>query len=206
MSFPVEFSVGSLHLSAHLIFEVLAFFVGYRYFVFLRKGREDHISEENRIKIIAGAALGAFFFSRLLGSLENPAGWFHEDNFWLYFFKNKTIVGGLLGGLLGVELIKKVIGERQSSGDLFVFPLMLAMMIGRVGCFSSGVYEATFRIETAMPFGLDLGDGLTRHPVALYEIAFLGAFWIFLHWLSQKNELPSGWLFQFLCSAICFSG
>ena len=167
MSFPVEFSVGALRLSAHLVFEVLAFFLGYRYFIYLRKRQDDPISEENRLIIIAGAAFGAFFLSRLLGSLENPAGWLHEENLWLYFFKNKTIVGGLLGGLIGVELVKKMVGEHRSSGDLFVFPLILAMMIGRIGCFSSGVYEATFGVETAMPFGLDLGDGLNRHPVAL---------------------------------------
>lgn len=201
MTFPVEFGVGSFRLSAHLVFEVLAFAIGYRYFVYLRKQDEDHISDGSRIWIIIGAAFGAFFFSRLLGALENPSAWFASDRPFFYFFANKTIVGGLLGGLLGVELIKKAIGEQQSSGDLFTFPLILAMMIGRVGCFSSGIYEATFGVETALPFGMDLGDGLQRHPVALYEIIFLGLLWFGLKKLSEKRDLKSGHLFQYFMIA-----
>jgi phosphatidylglycerol:prolipoprotein diacylglycerol transferase len=91
----------------------------------------------------------------------------------LYLYQTKTIMGGLAGGLLGVEIVKKVIGEKRSSGDLFTLPLILAIMIGRIGCFLSGVSEPTFGVETNMPWGMDLGDGLFRHPTSLYEILFL---------------------------------
>ena len=53
-------------------------------------------------------------------------------------------MGGLFGGLLGVELAKKIIGEKQSSGDLFVFPIILGIFIGRIGCFLSGINEFTY--------------------------------------------------------------
>ena len=56
-----------------------------------------------------------------------------------------TIVGALLGGLLVVEITKKIIHEKSSSGDLFTYPLILAMMIGRIGCFTSGLTEETYQ-------------------------------------------------------------
>lgn len=45
----------------------------------------------------------------------------------IYFMGNKTIVGGFLGGLIGVEITKKKIGVTTSSGDLMVYPLIVAM-------------------------------------------------------------------------------
>lgn len=197
MNFPVEIGIGNFKLSAHLLFESLAFFIGYRYYIYSRGNTQDTISTDNRVWLIIGAAFGAFLFSRLIGSLENPQAWWQTAHPLLYFFQNKTIVGGLFGGLLGVELMKLFIKEKHSSGDLFTPPLILAMMIGRIGCFSSGVYEETYGIETMLPFGMNLGDGLLRHPVTLYEIAFLGLLWSILTWIKQHYRLKNGYLFKF---------
>ena len=61
-------------------------------------------------------------------------------------------MGGLFGGLLGVELVKKMIGEKQSSGDLFTLPIILGIIIGRLGCFLTGIKEFTFGKETSFLF------------------------------------------------------
>ncbi|MEO0470324.1 MAG: prolipoprotein diacylglyceryl transferase family protein [Bacteroidota bacterium] len=201
MSFPLEFGIGKGAISAHLIFETLAFFLAFRYFLSLRRGTEDVISQENRIWIIMGATFGALLGSRLLGALEDPVGWANSGNHFLYFFANKTIVGGLAGGLFAVEGVKKLIGEKRSSGDLFTFPIMLGMIIGRIGCFTSGVYEQTYGIETTFIWGMDLGDGLRRHPVALYEIGFLLFLWIGLKIIEGNWRLTSGLRFQFFMIA-----
>jgi len=115
---------------------------------------------------------------------------------WLYFYSNKTLVGGLLGGLTGVELVKKIVKERQNSGDLFVFPLLLGMIIGRIGCFSAGVYEETYGLPSRLPWAMDLGDGVFRHPVTLYEILFLTSLWLCLALLKKHYVLPPGALFK----------
>jgi hypothetical protein len=70
MQFPVHFGFGGFSISAHFVFETLAFIIGFRYFLYLRKKVEDPISEGNRIWILIAAAAGALIFSRLLGSLE----------------------------------------------------------------------------------------------------------------------------------------
>jgi phosphatidylglycerol---prolipoprotein diacylglyceryl transferase len=116
MTFPVDFVVGPVRVDLHLVFELLGMAVGYRYFVFLRNKQIDHISDQNRVWVFIGAAFGAFFFSRILGALENPLALFESENPIIYFFANKTIVGGLLGGLIGVELVKYFIGEKKIDG------------------------------------------------------------------------------------------
>jgi phosphatidylglycerol:prolipoprotein diacylglycerol transferase len=188
-------------VSLHVVFETLGMAAGFRYFLFLRKRRADRIGDANRVWIIIGAAFGAFVFSRVVGALENPVSFFHSPHPLLYFYSNKTIVGGLLGGLLMVEMVKKVIGERQSSGDLFTYPLILAMMIGRIGCFTSGMAEETYGVPTRCFLGMDLGDGVPRHPVTLYEIAFLGILWLSLAWIERRVTLKNGYRFQFFLIA-----
>ncbi|SEV99347.1 prolipoprotein diacylglyceryl transferase [Chitinophaga arvensicola] len=196
MQFPVYIDLFSLHLPLHAVTETLGMFIGFRYFLYLRKRQGDRIESNNRIWAIIGAIFGALFGSRLLGAIENPPGLFQADNLLFYIYQNKTIVGGLLGGLIGVELIKKVIGETHSTGDLFVYPLILAMMIGRIGCFSMGIYEETYGLPTSLPWGLNLGDGIPRHPVSLYEIIFLILLWQMLVFIGRRYALVNGARFK----------
>ena len=71
--------------------------------------------------------------------------------------------------------------QPASTGDLMVTPIVLGLMLGRVGCFLAGLNDDTHGLPTTLPWGLDLGDGLPRHPSALYEIAFLALLGGLLH-------------------------
>lgn len=185
--------------------EWLAFFAGFRYFIYLRNRKGDPYGSDRRTWVVIGATLGALLGSRLVSAFEQPDELLRAPSLLLYIYSNKTIVGGLLGGLLGVELTKKIMGENRSSGDLFVYPLLLAMIIGRIGCFSMGVHEETYGLETRLPWGLDLGDGLRRHPVALYEIVFLILLWLGLRTIERRVILSPGALFKlFLITYLFF--
>lgn len=178
------------------MFEVLAFFIGFRYFLWLRKKRGDAIKTPNRTWIIIGAIIGALIGSRLIGGLEDPTQITKANNVLFYFYQNKTVLGGFLGGLTGVEIVKKIIKEKGASGDLFVYPIILALIIGRMGCFSMGIYEETYGTVTTLPWGMNLGDGLVRHPVSLYEIIFLWVLWVCLWIVQKKFALQQGALFK----------
>ena len=205
MTFPYHIVIGHSYILLHSITELLAYFVGFRYYLFLKKRNGDLISPGNRIWIIIGAIFGALIGSRLLGGLENPPELLNSGNWLKYFYQNKTVLGGLLGGLWAVELTKIAIGEKQSSGDLFVYPLLLALIIGRIGCFSMGIYEETYGNPTNLSWGMHLGDDYIRHPVALYEIIFLFILWISLN-INEKNKvLENGALFKiFMISYLLF--
>ncbi len=180
-------------------------FIGFRYFLFLRKRKGDFIPNQQRIWIITGAIFGALLGSRLVGGFENPAQLLTAKNLLFYFYQHKTVVGGFLGGLFGVEFVKKIIKEKQSSGDLFTYPILLALIIGRIGCFSMGIFEETYGIPTKLITGMDLGDGIYRHPVTLYEIFFLLSLWIGIVQFEKKYSFAEGGRFKiFMIAYLCF--
>lgn len=205
LSFPLELRLGSTQVPFHFLFEALGIFIGFRYFLWLKRTQGDPIASPHRVWILIGATFGAALGSRMLGALENPALLQDATEPWWYAFQQKTIVGGLLGGLFGVELTKFFLGEKQRSGDLFVYPLLLAMIIGRIGCFSMGVYEETYGLPSQLPWALNLGDGINRHPVTLYEMAFLIALWTGLRYWQKRHPLQEGSLFRyFMVAYFCF--
>jgi len=196
LDLPFRPEIAGLEINLHLVLEYLAFIVGFRYYVVLRKKSRDAISDGNRLSIIVGATFGALIGSRLVGWLEDPLPTLYQAN-WLTLLNIKTIMGGLFGGLLGVELAKKMVGETQSSGDLFTLPIIAGIFIGRIGCFLAGTTEFTYGMETSFFLGMDLGDGLQRHPLALYELLFLILLFLYLKNVQKKGKLPSGYLFQY---------
>ena len=105
--------------------------------------------------------------------LEDPQLSWHNLANPAYLIGGKTIVGALVFGLLTVELVKRYIGLHTSTGDLYAIPLALGIAIGRIGCFLTGLPDNTYGTPTSLPWPVDFGDGIPRHPTQLYEIAFL---------------------------------
>jgi prolipoprotein diacylglyceryltransferase len=169
--------IGS-HPAWHPLFETLAYASGYAVFRFNRDRQGDVVAEPQRWSVLAAAAVGALLGSRLLGLAEQwptvTAAWNSGHILALLLSPGgKTIVGGLLGGWIGVEVMKKLSGIRRRTGDLFALPLCVGIAVGRVGCFIAGIADDTYGKPTSLPWAVDLGDGIGRHPVQIYEILFL---------------------------------
>jgi prolipoprotein diacylglyceryltransferase len=195
VTIPFEPIIFGVKINVHLIIEYLAFFIALQYYRRLRKVNADQISDKDRLSIVLGAIIGAFFGSRLIAFLENPMIAIDASNV-INLLTNKSIMGGLFGGLLGVEAAKKIIHVQQSSGDLFTYPIIVGIAIGRVGCFLSGVKEFTYGNETRFFSGMDLGDGVLRHPAALYEVIFLGMLFLILKKITPYTRRENGLLFK----------
>jgi prolipoprotein diacylglyceryltransferase len=103
-----------------------------------------------------------------------------------YLLGGKSIVGGLIGGLIAVELVKRWRSVVVATGDLLVLPLILGIAIGRIGCFLSGLADRTYGIGTSLPWGVDFGDGVLRHPTQVYEIAFLAGLFAVMVLLDRR--------------------
>src|SRR5579863_9511208 len=115
--------IGS-HPVWHPVLETLAYAAGYAVFRRLRARRGDVVEEPQRWTVLAAAAVGALVGSRLLGLGEQwPTGgaaWQQGRMLALFVSPGgKTVVGGLLGGWLGVEIVKRVSGIKRRTGDLF---------------------------------------------------------------------------------------
>ncbi|MBT2765355.1 prolipoprotein diacylglyceryl transferase family protein [Paenibacillus sp. ISL-20] len=171
MEFPVYVYLGSWRIHPHVLFESLAYFIGFRVYLWTR--RPSGMTKLMSLQILAGIIAGAAIGSKLLFWLEDPAVTWEQLRQFHLLWGGKTIVGGLLGGLIGVELTKRWVGWKHSTGDDFVYPLMLGLGLGRIGCFLTGLDDHTYGTPTTWFTGVDFGDGIYRHPTQLYEILFL---------------------------------
>ena len=182
------------------MFETLGYGVGYLLYRRARGRSGDALGDDQRWLVIAAGAVGALVGSRVLGILEQVPV---TQIPWALLIApggGKTIVGGLLGGWIGVELVKRVRGIPSRTGDLFAVPLCVGIAVGRVGCFLAGMADGTYGTATALPWGVDFGDGIPRHPTQLYEIAFLAVVgWVLWRW--GKRPPAPGILFRAFLAA-----
>lgn len=87
-----------------------------------------------------------------------------------------SVVGALVGAIAAVEIYKAIRGVQGSTGAIFVGSFTLGVVIGRFGCLFSGLADQTYGSPTTVPFAVDLGDGIGRHPVQIYESAVMALF------------------------------
>ncbi len=140
--------------------------------------------------------LGGYFGAIILASFEHYDVVLQNiETSKLALIQGKTIVGALLGGLISVEVYKKLIGYTKSTGDDIAIPLTISIAIGRVGCFLTGVSDSTVGRATNSIFGFDFGDGVKRYPLQLFEIAFLMVVLVILLRL-RNREIWNGFKFQ----------
>lgn len=196
MTFPVWFDIGGLKLHPHAAMEVIAYSGGFQIYLWLRRrrGERETVGFEKNMWVIVGAVVGALVGSKVLAWAESWPEYVVAGG-WVVWLGGKTIVGGLLGGWMGVEVAKRMVGVRESTGDLFVFPLIFGMAVGRVGCFLTGLADHTYGVATGLAWGVDFGDGVRRHPTQVYEILFLTG-WAIVLAFANISERRRGTLFR----------
>ena len=137
-----------------------------------------------------GAVAGAY----ALGSANRVLG--HVTG------EGRSILGAILGGILVAEIYKKIHGVRGSTGFIFVLPLAVAIAVGRIGCFSAGLADYTYGTPTSLPWGVDFGDGIPRHPVQLYESLTMAVFAVgFFFWLKRREAEAAAYGFYVFAAA-----
>lgn len=131
------------------------------------------------IGALIGAAVGAkapFLFDDLQATYDGT----------VWITDGRTLTWGLVGGYLGVEIAKRSLGIRARTGDSFAPAVAVSIAIGRVGCFVGG---CCYGAETALPWAVDFGDGVRRHPTQLYESAFHALAFVALLALGKRGLL-----------------
>jgi prolipoprotein diacylglyceryltransferase len=90
------------------------------------------------------------------------------------------------------------------TGDLFAVPLAVGIGIGRIGCFLSGLPDRTYGSPSTMPWAVDFGDGIPRHPTQLYETAFLWLLASFLAGILARPHREGDVFRMFMVSYLAF--
>lgn len=199
-------------LLAHQVFEWLGIAVGVAlYRRQLARAGAPGLLQAGRYGVVVGCVLGAALGNKLVFWLEVPQLWQARTLDWGVLLSGQSIVGGLLGGLLGVELAKWLTGVKQSTGDNFVLPLVLGTVVGRIGCFLAGLHDGTYGNPSTLPWALDFGDGIPRHPTQLYDMAFVAAWGAILlaqqaRWRGQPGLLFKLYLSGYLLWRLAVDG
>lgn len=107
--------------------------------------------------LIIGMALGSILFGSINTYLAGIST------------LSKSLLGGIAGATLFAEIYKKIFGIKGSTGFYFIPGLCVLVIIGRIGCFFAGLPDYTYGIQGNVPWAVDFGDGIPRHPVQLYE-------------------------------------
>ncbi len=190
-----NFTFGKYTISTYSFFVLLGLLVGILWFYFsiTRKGK---LKAGKSYLIVISALIGGLIGSKILVFFENFGVLVnHPENFKYFLLTGKSIVGGLIGGYLGIRIIKKIKKmDNFRCGNDIAPAVALGMAIGRIGCFLTG---CCYGIETNLPIGINFGDGVYRIPTQLIESVF--CFILFLYLLykqrNDKNLLP-GILFK----------
>jgi hypothetical protein len=114
--------------------------------------------------LAVGAGLGAWAAGSL-NTLRGPAPTLSH-----------SVAGALAGAIVAVEVYKLARGIRGSTGGVFVGSLATGIVVGRFGCLFAGLPDFTYGIPTHLPWAVDLGDHIGRHPVQVYESLSMAVF------------------------------
>ena len=196
----------------HLFFEWLALATGVQLYRWQRRrARQPALLQPGSFAVVVGCILGAAIGNKLVFWIEMPHLWQSAAPDWRLIASGQSIVGGLLGGLLGVEIAKKLAGITRSTGDQFILPLVAGTVVGRIGCFLAGLHDGTYGVATALPWGVDFGDGIARHPTQVYDMLFvLAAGALLWRWRAARARSPGLafklYLASYLAWRLCVDG
>lgn len=153
------------------------------------------------LPVYIGALGGAFLGAKLLYLLAE--GWrdWPLDDRWLRLATGKTVLGGLLGGYVGVELMKWLVGYKKSTGDAFALITPLGIALGRVGCCMQGCCigkPTTMKLLAARD-----SLGIARWPSAQIELVFQLTMFAIIFVLRKQTRWHGRLIFlYFVCYGI----
>jgi phosphatidylglycerol:prolipoprotein diacylglycerol transferase len=157
-------------------------------FVIVRRAQPDpHVepmTPRDRFFLAWAAFIGAGLGAKIPFVLAAGHDHWLTPQAWLS--DGKTLLAGMAGGYLGVEVAKRILGVRAKTGDAIAFPLAVCVAVGRWGCFFNG---CCFGTETRAPWAIDFGDGIGRHPTQVYESLFHLAMAVVLWKVARRGLL-----------------
>lgn len=180
----------------HLAFDVLGWagsaalgFVLYRWRLRAPAERTAGVAGPGYVAaLVLGAVAGAWISGSLNTLISSAPSLSH------------SVLGALAGAIVGVETWKLARGVRGSTGGIFTGPFALGLAVGRLGCLFEGLGDRTHGDPTRLPWGVDLGDHVARHPVQVYEaLAMLALVAVYVAGLARRASWAMRRSFYVLC-------
>lgn len=190
---PILFRIGEFDVPSYPFFVLLGLLAGAA--VYLYEAKRRNSLSEHGLLIAFGSLAGGILGAKVLEWMINYKYVIsHLSNLGV-LLSGRTIIGGMLGGVIGANLAKRAIGIKEKRGNLFAPAVALGVAVGRIGCFLRG---CCYGKPTALPWGVDFGDSIPRHPTMLYESVFMLIMFAYLEKIKDKPDIAPGQLFKLL--------
>ena len=197
---PVLFEVLGRGVPTHEFFICLGVAVA-AFIYFLEARRKGRLTEQTAW-IAVGALIGGAILAKVGSAWRFVGSGATVEE--LFLFGGRSILGGLAGAYIGALIAKRLVGYRQSTGDLFAPAVAIGLAIGRIGCFLTEQVGT----PTTMPWGITVSaetaasipncpqclTAQPMHPSFLYEIAFMAVAFAVLWW--GRDRLAAGLSFK----------
>ena len=189
--YPYLFDIGGFHLPTYSVFVIIGLIVGS--LVFFRLSRQQGRNYDNTVLILMGALVFGIIGSKLPILIGNIPKIIEDPTNIMLYLSGRTVVGGLIGGTIGVLLVKRIFNIKERRGNMIAPAAAIGIAFGRIGCYLRG---CCYGIATNVGLGTDFGDGVLRHPTQLYEATFhFLAFFIMMY--QYKRVQKPGVLFKY---------
>lgn len=181
---PILFYIGDNPINSYRFFNALALLIGA--IIYFRLSKPSGFPLEKRVLFSIGAMAGGLLGAKSADILFNFQTIAANPVAYLGASGTRTVMGGIIGGYLGVNIVKRFLGIRDKTGDPFALALSMAMGIGRIGCFMGGCCYG----KPAEGWFTVFMEGANRYPTQLMEMAFDFLLFGFLLYRKDKIKRP----------------
>ncbi|MEI7984914.1 MAG: prolipoprotein diacylglyceryl transferase family protein [Armatimonadota bacterium] len=144
------------------IFNALGYAVGA--FLYWHEAKRRKLATDGMSRIVMIGAVAGVLLARLV---ERIAEGGHLVTMLDPSSGGRTILGGVIGGWIVVEISKRKMGIRTSTGPLWAVSLPAGEFFGRIGCWFNG---CCFGKVCTLPWAVSSHDAM-RHPTQFYLAA-----------------------------------
>ena len=198
---PILLSIGPLEIRWYGLVYALGFIGTILFLQYLRTKNQLLLSKDEIYDLTLYAMLGVLIGSRLFMIFWEPSYYLSNP---LRLFKiwegGMSFHGGFTGIIITVYLFarKKKLSFLELA-DIFTFPTMLALALGRIANFINGELWGTPTTVEQTPWCVNFkntgGSDICRHPEQLYAAAYRFLFSFYFLYLTLKEKFKPGFIF-----------
>lgn len=204
---PIFLNLFGLQIHWYGLMYVIGLLAGYFILSYFAKQGQLKLTEDEVLDFMVYLALGLLLGSRIFyfifynfsQVLQNPLSLFAIWKGGMSF--HGGVIGVMTSGYIFCRKYKK---SFMHIADYVTLPLTLGLGLGRIGNFING---ELFGRATSLPWAMNFGDNIPRHPSQLYEAA-KNFTMTFFFWFIRNKHLPEGfrfWLFIFFYGVLRFT-
>jgi len=189
---PVALSLGSLKIHWYGLMYLIGFVSAWRLGLYrIQKGNSDWTVKQVEDLIFYGA-LGVVLGGRVGYTLFYNFSTFSDNPVTIFYIwqGGMSFHGGLLGVIAAFFLFARKHNKNFFQVSDFMAPMVpIGLGAGRVGNFINK--ELIGRpMESVMPWAMDYGDHIARHPSSLYQAVTEGLLLFIIVWIYSSKPRP----------------